>query len=70
MKRACTAARGAVTDGVLLECPLPLGEDFESVVLGGFSKGRTIFLGGELAGSGERLNSLQVRSGRGCGVLG
>ena len=46
MKRACLAARGAVTDGVLLECPLPLDEDFESVVFGGFSKGRTIFLGG------------------------
>lgn len=28
MKRACTAARGAVTDGVLLEYPIPLGENF------------------------------------------
>ena len=28
-----------------------------------FLKARTIFLGGELAGSGERLNFLQVKSG-------
>lgn len=27
MMRACTAARGVVTDGVLLECPVPLGEN-------------------------------------------
>ena len=56
MKRACTAARVAVTDGVLLECPVPLGENFESVGFGRLSKVRTIFLGGGLAGSGERLN--------------
>lgn len=69
MKRACTAALEEVTDGVLLECPVPLGENVESVGFGGFSKARTIFLGGVLVGSGERLNFLHVTSGGGCGVF-
>lgn len=58
MKRACTAARGVVADGVLLECPVPLDRNFESVGFGGFSKTRTVFLGGGLAGCGKRLNFL------------
>ena len=69
MKRACTAALGKVTDGVLLECPVPLGENFESMGFGGFSKARTIFLGGGLVGSGKRFNFLQITSGGGCGVF-
>ena len=52
MKRACTAARGAVKDGVLLECPVRLGKNFESVGFGGFSKTSMVFFCGELAGYG------------------
>ena len=58
MKRACTAALGKVIDGVLLECPVPLGENFESVGFGEFSKARTISLVGGLVGSGKRFNFL------------
>ena len=70
MKRVCTAARGAVTDRVFLECLAPLGENLENFRLCGFSKVRTIFLCGGLAGSGEGLNFLQVTSAGGCGVFG
>jgi hypothetical protein len=45
MQRGCTAVQGAVTEGVLLECPVSLDENFESVGFGVFSKTRTIFFG-------------------------
>ena len=70
MKRACTAARGAVTDGLLLECPVPLGKNFESVGFGGFLKTRTVFFCGRVAGYVEGLNFLQDTPRGGCGVFG
>ena len=69
MKRVCTAARGAFTDGVLLECPIPLGKNFENVRFCGFIKTRTVFFCGGGAGCVERLNLLQVTSGGDCGVF-
>lgn len=58
MHRGCTAALSAVTDGVAMEAPVSLGEDFETVGSGGFSKTYAIFLGRRSAGGGDRLNSL------------
>jgi hypothetical protein len=67
MKRGCTAAQSAVTDGGALECPVSLGEKFENVGFGGFSKTHTIFFGRRWAVSGHRLNSLQATADVGCG---
>ena len=70
MQRGCTAALGAVTDGVAMEAPVSLGKNFENVGFGGFSKTYTIFFGRRLVGGGERLNSLQATTGGGCDVFG
>ena len=53
-------------DGAL-ECPVSLGENFENVGFGGFSKTRTIFLGRRLAVCGDWLNSMQATADEGCG---
>lgn len=66
MQRGCTAVRGVVVEGVSLECPVSLGENFENVGFGGFSKTRTIFFRRGLAVCGGRLNSLQAKRGKGC----
>ncbi|CAI8792438.1 Secreted protein [Pseudomonas sp. IT-P218] len=58
MKRGCTAAKSAVTEGGSLECQVSLGENFENVGFSGFSKTHTIFLGRSWAVCGDRLNSL------------
>ena len=58
--------RGVVAEGVSLECPVSLGENFESVGFGGFSKTRTIFFRRGSAVDGGRLNSLQAKRGKGC----
>lgn len=52
-----------------MESPVSLGENFENVGFGGFSKTRTIFFGRGLAGCRERLNSLQATTGGGCAVF-
>jgi hypothetical protein len=67
MQRGCTAAQSAVTEGGALECPVLLGEKFENVGFGGFSKTHTIVFGRRLAPSGDRLNSLQAPADAGCG---
>ena len=54
MQRGCITVRGAVTDGVMLEPPVSLGENFENSGFGGFSKTRTIFFGRQLPVRGER----------------
>jgi hypothetical protein len=53
-----------------MEAPVSLGENFENVGSGGFSKACTIFFGRRLAGGGERLNSLQATTGGGFDVFG
>ena len=57
----CGHGRGA------LECPVSLGENFENVSFGGFSKTHTIFFGRRLALLEKRLNSLQATADAGCG---
>ena len=57
--------RGAVAEGVSLECPVSLGENFESVGFGGFSKTRTIFFKRGLTVCGDGLSSLQAKRGKG-----
>ena len=69
MQRGCTAAHGAVSEGITLEFPVSLGENFYNVGFGAFSKTRTIFFGRRLAVCGERLNSLQATTAGGCGVF-
>lgn len=69
MKRGCTAALQAVTKGIKLECPDSLGENFENVGFGGFSKTRTIFFERRLTEYGGSLNSLQATTGGSCGVF-
>ena len=66
MQRGCTAVRGVVAEGVSLECPVSLGENFENVGFGGFSKTRTIFFKRGLAVYEGRLNSLQAKRSKGC----
>lgn len=66
MKPGCIAVLRAVTGGVATKCPVSLGENFENMCFGGFSKTRTFFLDGERLGAGGRLNSLQARRGMGC----
>jgi len=51
----------------MLERPVSLGENFENVGFGGFSKPHTIFLGRRLDVRGDRLNSLQAPADLGCG---
>jgi len=58
MQCGCTAGLRVVTDWVALECPVSLGENFENVGFGGFSKMRTIFFWGDWLGTGKRLDSL------------
>lgn len=57
MQRGCTAVQGAVTEGISLERPVSLDENFENVGFGVFSKTRTIFFGRQLPACGEGLNS-------------
>jgi hypothetical protein len=45
MQLGCTAALRTVTDGMTLDAPVSLGENFENVGFGVFSKTRTIFFG-------------------------
>ena len=66
MQRGCTAVRGVVAEGVSLECPVSLGENFENVGFDGFSKTRTIFFKRGLTVCGGRLNYLQAKRGKGC----
>ena len=57
MQRGCTEVQGVVTEGISLECPIWLGENFENVGFGVFSKTRTIFFGWQLPACGGGLNS-------------
>ena len=57
MQRGCTAVHGTVTEGVVLEAPVLLGEKLENVGFGVFSKTRTIFLGGNCLRAGGSANS-------------
>ena len=57
MQRGCTAVHGAVTEGVVLEAPVLLGEKLENVGFGVFSKPRTIFWGGNCLRAGGSANS-------------
>ena len=66
MQRGCTAVRGGGRGGVSLECPVSLGENFENVGFGGFSKTRTFFFRRGLAVYEGRLNSLQAKRSKGC----
>lgn len=38
MQRDCTAVQGAVTEGVLLECPVSLGKNAKNIRISVFSK--------------------------------
>lgn len=67
MQRGCAAALGAVREGGTLKCLVSLGENFENVGFGGFSKVLTIFFGRRLAVCGDRLNFLQATADAGCG---
>lgn len=53
MQRGRTATQGAVTKGVSLERPVSLGENFENVGFGVFSKTRTIFSERQCVHAGE-----------------
>ena len=57
MQCGCTAVQGAVTEGVLRECPVSLDENFENVGFGVFSKTCTIFFGWQLPVCGGGVNS-------------
>ncbi|VVQ30704.1 hypothetical protein PS947_02081 [Pseudomonas fluorescens] len=57
MKHDCTDAQGAVTEGRMMESPVSLGENFENVSIGLFSKTRTIFFGWQLPVCGGGLSS-------------
>ena len=65
MQRGCTAVREVVAEGVSLECPVSLGENFENVGFDGFSKMRMILFERRLMVCEERLNSLQAKRGKG-----
>ena len=66
MQRGCIAAHSAVADGVAAKCSDSLGENFENVGFGGFSKTRTFFFRRGLAVYEGRLNSLQAKRSKGC----
>ena len=45
MQRGCTEALRAFTGGVILVAPVSLGENFENMGFGGFSKSTTLISG-------------------------
>jgi hypothetical protein len=67
--RSGAAAQGAVREGGTLKCLVSLGENFENVGFGEFSKMLTIFFGRRLAVCGDRPNFLQATADAGCGCF-
>lgn len=69
MQCSCTAAHRAVTEGVVLEAPVLLGEKLENVGFDMFSKTCTIFFGGQSLHAGDRQIPLRPICGKGCRLI-